>query len=517
MESARNTTPMNGIGNLHPDKELPASILVVEDEPDLLEGIRKVLARHGHQVETCGDGSVAADLLRKQTFSVVILDLKLPGTPGLEVLQALKNINPDTEVIIITGYGDLDSAITALKLDASDFILKPFKNEALLVALTRALEKIEVKNTIRKYTGHLEDMVQSATEDIVRRREFQNKLIENSIDGIVATDAEDNIIISNQASEQFFGQPRAEIFRRINLRNTYPAHVYKEINQDLRCLISLEERTDPPEVDIAAKLSPEVPGRRAGEPAFESVGFFHDIRQLRELEKDLIQGEKLRAAGQTLAGMGQFLQNVLVTLRRSAHVIRTAMEKNDWRHSTTGLEILTHATDRLARLTEDFLALAEAEPEFRESDANEIARGVCMTLEAKAKEHGVALTFELDPDLPAVRLHPPGIIRALTHLVENAIEACPGHPKQEGKVTLKTSRESDTILFTVSDDGTGMDEETEKKLFTTAFTTKGALGTGAGLLIVQHIARAHRGGVAVSTGKGRGSTFVLRIPISIEE
>jgi len=148
-----------------------SKVLFIDDE----EGIRKIfsilLRKEGYQVFTAESGEEGLKIFEQEMPPIVITDIKMPGMDGIEVLRRVKEINPETEVIIITGHGDMDSAIEALKLDASDFLPKPVKDEALLVALKRAQEKLELRRKLKEYTHNLEDLVRKRTEELQRAQE----------------------------------------------------------------------------------------------------------------------------------------------------------------------------------------------------------------------------------------------------------------------------------------------------------------------------------------------------------
>ena len=142
-------------------------ILLVDDE----EGIRKVLAISlsdiGYKVFTAEGGKEAFDIFRKMRPPIVLTDIKMPGMDGIELLQKIKEESPDTEVIMITGHGDMELAIRSLKFDATDFITKPINDDALEIALKRANEKIILKTKLREYTENLEQLVREKTKKLV--------------------------------------------------------------------------------------------------------------------------------------------------------------------------------------------------------------------------------------------------------------------------------------------------------------------------------------------------------------
>src|SRR5437588_10399615 len=101
-------------------------ILFADDERSLQEFMRSELPRLGHEVTVCPDGKAAVKALEKSTFDAAILDLRMPGLTGIEVLEQLKQVSPDTEVIIMTGHASVETAIDAVRLGACDYITKPF-------------------------------------------------------------------------------------------------------------------------------------------------------------------------------------------------------------------------------------------------------------------------------------------------------------------------------------------------------------------------------------------------------
>ena len=114
------------------------TVLVIDDETATLTMFRLFLNAYGYTVMIAEDGNTGLDLVREHCPDIVFTDLKMPGTDGFEVLKKIKKIAPRTEVIVITGHGDMDHVIHALNLDATDFINKPIGRSALDAALTRA-------------------------------------------------------------------------------------------------------------------------------------------------------------------------------------------------------------------------------------------------------------------------------------------------------------------------------------------------------------------------------------------
>ncbi len=143
-------------------------ILLVDDE----EGIRKVLSISlmdiGYQVFTAQDGKEALSVFKKHAPPIVLTDIKMPKMDGVDLLQEIKATSPDTEVIMLTGHGDMDLAIKCLKLEATDFITKPINDDVLEIALKRARDRISMRTQLRAYTENLENLVQEQTARLIK-------------------------------------------------------------------------------------------------------------------------------------------------------------------------------------------------------------------------------------------------------------------------------------------------------------------------------------------------------------
>ncbi|MSR32604.1 MAG: sigma-54-dependent Fis family transcriptional regulator [Gemmataceae bacterium] len=127
----------------------PASrlkVLFVDDERSLQEIMGTELPRLGHEVTVCPDGKSALKAMEKSTFDAAILDLRMPGMSGIEVLEHLKKVSPDTEAVVMTGHASMETAIEAVRLGAFDYITKPCKLAELETVLIKIAEKRELMN-----------------------------------------------------------------------------------------------------------------------------------------------------------------------------------------------------------------------------------------------------------------------------------------------------------------------------------------------------------------------------------
>ena len=140
------------------------TILLVDDESDIREVLSLPLSDLGYQVSEAETGGQALKIFRAIQPSIVLTDIKMPGMDGIELLQKIKHENPDTEVIMITGHGDMELAIRSLKNDATDFITKPINVDALEIAVQRAKDRIVTREKLQEYTENLEKLIHEKTE-----------------------------------------------------------------------------------------------------------------------------------------------------------------------------------------------------------------------------------------------------------------------------------------------------------------------------------------------------------------
>ncbi len=134
----------------------PPRVLTVDDEQVVVESIRRVLSEEGYEVATSTSARGGLELLRKEPFDLLLLDIKMPEMDGIEVLKAARDISPETEVLIITGYATIDTAVEAIKLGAFDYLEKPVSPPQLLVATARALERKHLVDLTRRLRSELE-------------------------------------------------------------------------------------------------------------------------------------------------------------------------------------------------------------------------------------------------------------------------------------------------------------------------------------------------------------------------
>ena len=147
-------------------------IVLIDDEEDIREVMAIALQDAGYSVETAADGATGLQLCKIIYPQIVITDIRMPGMDGLQVLGSLKKKSPDIEVIVATAFGEMDVAIQALQLDASDFITKPISDEALHLALKRAKARFSSKKQLKDYTALLEREKAETSRELFKTLSF---------------------------------------------------------------------------------------------------------------------------------------------------------------------------------------------------------------------------------------------------------------------------------------------------------------------------------------------------------
>ncbi len=380
-------------------------LLLIDDELPILEVLDLSLTSEGYEVITAESGLEGLKIFEEQGLKLVLTDIRMPGMDGIELLRRIKAIDREAEVIVITGHGDMDSAIAALQQGASDFLTKPIRDEVLMLALERAQHRLSITKQLKEYTENLEEMVETRTQE------------------------------------------------------------------------------------------------------------------LRLAQDELIRNERLATIGETMAGLAHYIKNILTGLRGGMYMVNAGMEKDESGILRNGWSMVQRNVERVSDLVLELLRYSkERIPERSVCKPNEIVSEIVELLHAKAEESSVGLKQVLDPNLKEAYLDHDGIYRALLNLVSNAIDACmyDTDTSKAWGVTVKTRLESDahkgeTVIFEVTDNGSGMSDEVKAKLFTRFFSTKAGRGTGLGLLNTQKIVHEHGGEVMVESKVGEGTTFSVQL------
>ena len=148
------------------DFEVPPHILVMEDDLSVAKGLEMVLSEEGYTVNLADTGELALEAFKQKRFDLLVADLRLPDIDGMEVIRQVKEAKPETEVIVITGYGTTATAVEAMKLGVHDFLPKPFTEDQIKAAIDEALKK-----HVAKPVEAVVEKAETEEEKLIQRRE----------------------------------------------------------------------------------------------------------------------------------------------------------------------------------------------------------------------------------------------------------------------------------------------------------------------------------------------------------
>jgi two-component system sensor histidine kinase HydH len=226
-----------------------------------------------------------------------------------------------------------------------------------------------------------------------------------------------------------------------------------------------------------------------------------------QTDEQLRRADRLSALGELSAGMAHEIRNPLGSIKGAVEILKDDYSPDDTKYEF--IQILLKETDRLNRIVQEFLGFARPkQPEFQQADINEALESVLTLTAQEARKSGISVRKRLDPAI-GMRSFDSGMLKqAFLNLVLNAIQAMP----KGGELTVESSVQNGMIEVKIADTGSGISEESRKKLFTPFFTTR-KQGTGLGLAITYRIIEKHRGRIDVMSEPGKGAIFTVKIPI----
>ena len=241
-------------------------------------------------------------------------------------------------------------------------------------------------------------------------------------------------------------------------------------------------------------------------------------RLVQEKAQQLVEAERMAAVGKTVTELAHAIKNIANGLKGSIFVLGKGIELDNKKYLHEGWEMVEGNLEKIKNLSLDLLNYGKyADVTFTRGDPNKPAQEVVELMASRAKESDVELKLKLSGKLQPLHFDPAGIHSCLLNLVGNAIDACleTDSPAKSKLVTVRTKESPEwAVEYQVSDTGSGMDSEVQGKIFQSFFSTKGTGGTGIGLMLTKKIVDQHRGVIEVTSQKGAGSTFTIKLPIN---
>jgi PAS domain S-box-containing protein len=471
-------------------------VVVVDDDEDTRLNLCDILELDGYRVEVAG---TAGALLSRTTWddvALVLLDRKLPdGTPE-QLLPLIEQKAPHAAVIIVTGYADIEGAISALRGGAADYILKPVNAGALRASVQRVLAQQQAQREIARLS-----------QEVASGQERYRALFENTLDGQLILDNQQQIVDCNPAAAAKLGYEPA-MLRGQKLDTLMPAGEERE-RADLwtsffgggkqvgECRLS---RRDAAIIDVEYRAVENIA------PGLHLLSI-HDITARKRAEARMRQAERLAAVGETMAGLVHESRNALQ--RSKACLEMLAMEVEDRPAALDLVARAQRAQDDLQRLYEEVRQWAAPLHLRREPcDLRDLWTEVWTHVRQARPERAARLKEHVTGDTTC-ECDCFAMAQVFRNIFENAIEASP----EQGEVTVRCkgvhADNGNEICITIADQGRGLSAEEQARIFEPFFTTK-AKGTGLGMAIVQRIVQSHGG--AISARSEGGAQIEVTLP-----
>lgn len=485
-------------------------VLVVDDEAGIREGSERILKRMGCRVLTACNGHEGLDILDREPVVLVLLDLKMPGIDGMEVLQRIRDRHAHILVIVITGFATIETAIEAMKQGAYDFIPKPFEPDQLRIVVDRALEKLRLTREAEKLTRERA----MTLADLDREKSRTRTIIESLPNGVVVTNAQGQVVLTNPAFLAELGLPLDKPTGSM-IHEYVPDEGFCKLVMDISqgCHIDFDD-IRPYEFGVSGNrylmaYAKPVLGER--NECLGAVANLTDVTAWKVLErlKSEFVAQVTHELRSPLATIHEQLALVLKDVMEQApqkdrHLISRAQEKTRGLISTVG----------------DLLDLSRIESgnvgrEVKPVAIPTLLENIVSFLNARAQAKAQTLTLTLpDQPLPEVTADPMALESIFGNLIANAINYTP----EGGRIEVRAEIAGGAVRVAVQDNGFGIEAKYLDKIFESFYRVKNdktrfITGTGLGLPIVKGLLDALGGKIFVESKPNQGSTFTVLLPV----
>ena len=553
-----------------------ARILVIDDEQVIRDVLQKSLERNGYVVEAAENGESALDKIKHTFFNVLITDLKMPKVSGMEVLRDIKALNPFIEVIVVTGYPTVESAVEAIKIGAFDYLSKPFDIADILGALKRCLDRqkfminhielnelmilVEISNTFNVIIGFdalIERILESALALVGASR--GSVMLVDDISGelyIKASRGMSREVMEStrvKIGEQICGKVafkkspflvrNIELDPEFKMPNKQQYETKSFISMPLLGKVSASEEKVLGVLNITDKVSGGSFTERdytllfvlCGQAvaAIENRNLYGDledktellnrnIKELNNIQSQLIQSEKMAVVGHIAYGITREINNPLQMLLDSLNTLGTTWEDHV-KVDRSAMEVFKRTLTRANTVITDLFKFVQiSKQEFQTVNICGIADEALSLLETQYDIKNIRIKKEYADDTLLFSADPEMLRQMVFNLCLNSVEAMP----QGGDLILrifvppgkKDQEGTPGIVLEVEDTGIGIPEEIMVRIFNPFFTTKEDKGCmGLGLSIVHLILEKHHALVNVESIVNKGTRFTVIFPGSYTE
>lgn len=362
--------------------------------------------------------------------------------------------------------------------------------------------------------SHMTSVLKASRDELRRIYDFQKNLIQGSIDGIVAVDKRENIVIFNEGAEKIFQYGSEEVIGKMDVADLFPPGQAKKTRKHLYAdEYGGSGRLANYETTILNKAGNEVPVWISASIIYEdgkvlgNVVFFRDLRERQRLEKRVLQSERLATIGQGVAYISHEIKNPLMTIGGFAQQVLRKISQDG--KNKKKLEIIINEIQRLEEFLADISDFTKlSKPTKTLASINSVIEEVSTLLENEFEAHHVIFTKSIDPHIPETLFDPKQIKQVFINIVKNAVEAMP----DGGNLSVETYLKDDNIEVRISDTGKGIAPKDLNDIFDPFITTK-PRGTGVGLAISREITEGHEGNIYIKSKPGEGTVCTIILPI----
>jgi len=520
-------------------------ILVVDDEPGIALLCKRLLTRSGYAVETLTDPHAAVRYLERHHVDLLLVDIRMPEVDGFEVIEHTQKLQPDAAVLIMTGYGTVETAIRALRQGVDGLILKPFGHgreliEAVRLAFADSQQKRDAARTqalrplfsvtellfTETRRGHLPGLVVNATCDQLRcphaayyqQDEIAAALTLLASQGKRLPDQPDGSVNELIAKVDISGIPLL-----VNAGGPGDVEV-KKLLADLRLgalilvpmiharfrlvLYAAREAFEPPFHEADLEMF-QILARQAA-VAMENAALYAElmayVRKVEDSQKALLQAEKMATAGRLSASIAHEVNNPLQSIQNCLHLASRDDLSVDKRREYFDLarmevERLTLTVQRML----DFYRPGTAAQE--KIDPVEVLDYVLNLMSKQLNEAGVRVERRVAAGIPQIMAVSSQLQQIYINLILNAVDAMPGG----GTIQISVQGYPDGVEILFQDSGPGIPAASHAAIFEPFFSTK-ERGTGLGLTVSYNIVTAHGGTLEFLPERSPGACFRLFFP-----
>jgi two-component system phosphate regulon sensor histidine kinase PhoR len=485
-------------------------VLVVDDELNIREGSQRILGRAGFEVLKASTGIEALELLEKQTIPIILLDLKMPGLDGMEVLKRIRQRDEAILVIVITGFATVETAIEAMKQGAYDFIPKPFEPEQLRIVVNRAAEKLRLTREAKI----LELERNRTLADLNTEKSRIRTVLESLPNGVGVINSSGQVALMNPAFLRLLDlQPDMAAGKQIEdyIADNKLCNLIREIS-----LGRYVDYEDIPAYELV--ISDEKFIQARGRPVLGdrnqclgAVVNLVDITNLKIID---------RMKSEFVAKVSHELRSPLATIHEQlVHVLGDMVKES----SNVDHNILMRAKEKthgLISLIGDLLDLSRIEAGMVTQEPKRVQLEILLKdivdfMGDRAAEKNQKLILELpEKPIPALTADPLALESVFGNLITNALN----YTQAGGEIRVKVEIGGLSVQVSVIDNGFGIEARHLEKIFERFYrikdeNTRFITGTGLGLPIVKGLVDSMGGFIHVDSTPGSGSKFTVTLPI----